>query len=454
MKTDFFFDVFRTNKDNQAIIWEDKSYDYTWLIKNIDLWKNKLEDLKIKNGAVTSIDASFSPYSIALLFALIEKRCIILPLYRPSISAKRKIFEISQAEFSFKVNDDDGEIKFNQLNRLATHKFYQILKKRKHPGLVLFSSGSSGEPKAAVHDFIPLLKKFKKKRKSLTTLNFLLFDHWGGLNTMFHTLANHGTLVCTENRTTRNVCRLIEKFNIELLPVSPTFLNLLLISESYKEFNLNSLKVISYGTEPMPKNVLTKLTEIFPNVTIQQTYGLIEVGVLRSKSENNESLWMKIGGEGYETRVVNSILQIKSDSAMLGYLNAPSPFTEDGWFVTGDEVEVKGEYFKILGRKSEIINVGGEKVYPTEVESIIHQMDNIAEVTVYGEKNSIVGNIVCAKVRLKKKQNQNEFSKQLKIFCQEKMKKYKVPVKIQLDNEKQYNYRFKKEKIMPKNLKI
>ena len=49
---------------------------------------------------------------------------------------------------------------------------------------------------------------------------------------------------------------------------------------------------------------------------------------------------------------------------MLGYLNAESPFTKDGWFKTGDSVEVKGEYIKILGRKSEIINVGGDKVYP------------------------------------------------------------------------------------------
>lgn len=71
---------------------------------------------------------------------------------------------------------------------------------------------------------------------------------------------------------------------------------------------------------------------------------------------------------------------------MLGYLNAPSPFTDDGWFITGDSVEVNGEYLKILGRKSELINVGGEKVYPQEVENIILELGNVREVTVYGEK--------------------------------------------------------------------
>ena len=108
---------------------------------------------------------------------------------------------------------------------------------------------------------------------------------------------------------------------------------------------------------------------------------------------------MRIGGEGFQTRIVDGILHIKAESAMLGYLNAPSPFTNDGWFVTGDSVVQDGQYLQILGRKSEIINVGGEKVYPAEVENVIQQMDGIAEVTVYGEKNPIVGNIVCARVR-------------------------------------------------------
>ena len=79
--------------------------------------------------------------------------------------------------------------------------------------------------------------------------------------------------------------------------------------------------------------------------------------------KNSNSLWVKVGGEDYKTRVVNGLLEIKAKASMLGYLNAKSPFTKDGWFKTGDKVKVNGEYIKILGRESEIINVGGEKVY-------------------------------------------------------------------------------------------
>ena len=146
-------------------------------------------------------------------------------------------------------------------------------------------------------------------------------------------------------------------------------------------------------------------------------------------------MWVKVGGEGFETRVVDGMLEIKAKSAMLGYLNAPSPFTEDGWFKTGDAVEVDGEYIKILGRKSEIINVGGEKVYPQEVENVIQEMNNVAEVTVYSEKNPIIGNIVCAKVRLTKDENKKSVISRLKKYSQKRLQNYKVPVKIKIVGE-------------------
>ena len=161
----------------------------------------------------------------------------------------------------------------------------------------------------------------------------------------------------------------------------------MLLSKSYLDFDLKSLKIISYGTEPMPKSTLALLNEIFPYVKLTQTYGLIELGVMQSKSKDNNSLWFKVGGLGYKTRVVDNMLEIKAESAMLGYLNAPSPFTKDGWFKTGDKVLQKGEYIKILGRESEIINVGGDKVYPQEVENVILEMEDVKDITVYGEKN-------------------------------------------------------------------
>ena len=129
---------------------------------------------------------------------------------------------------------------------------------------------------------------------------------------------------------------------------------------------------------------------------------------------------------------------------MLGYLNAPSPFTNDGWLNTEDRVEIEGDYIKFLGRRSEIINVGGKKVFPSEIESVINEIDNVAEATVYGEKNTIMGSIVCAKVRPQRKEDPAKFSLRIKKYCKDRLERFKIPVRITIHDNKQYSKRFKK----------
>ena len=306
------------------------------------------------------IEADFSPKAIALMLAMIEMKCIIVPITKSVKSKKKNFIQISESEKVISIDDND-QLTLANTSINADNEIYKQLRSTDSPGLVLFSSGSTGKSKASVHDFLPLLDKYKLKRKTLRTITFLLYDHIGGINTLFYVLSNCGLIVTIENRDPRSVLKVIDKCKVELLPTSPTFINLILISEAYKDYNLNSLKLITYGTEPMPETTLKKFNEIFPNIKLRQTYGLSEVGILSSKSEKSDSLWVKVGGDGFQTRIVNGMLEIKASSAMLGYLNAESPYTKDGWFKTGDLVEVKGEYIKILGRKSEIINVGGKK---------------------------------------------------------------------------------------------
>jgi len=446
MYIDYIFNVFKENKSDISIIWKGNKYSYKSLRKNIEKSILLIDSYRIKPGTVVALVGDFSPNSIALLLALIKKVCIIVPLSGSTNTSEKQLFDIARVEFSFIINEND-DITTEKFSQISDNEYYKLIREKEHPGLVLFTSGTTGEPKAAVHDFLALLEKFKLRRKALRTLNFLLFDHWGGLNTMFHILSNGGVVITTIDRNPENICKLIEKYKIELLPASPTFLNLMLLSGGYKNYDLSSLKIISYGTEPMPESTLKRLNKAFPGVNLYQTYGLIELGVMSSKSKKDDSLWVKVGGKGYKTRIVDGILHIKAKSAMLGYLNASSPFTDDGWFITGDEVLQKGNYIKILGRKSEIINVGGEKVYPQEVENVIQEMDNVAEVTVFGEKNSIIGNIVCAKIRLETNENKKQFIIKVKEFCRNKLETFKLPVKVLLSDENLHSSRFKKVRI-------
>lgn len=442
----FLKKTFELNAERDALVWQRQIYKYGNLLESLKYWSSHLTDAKIAENQTVALDADFSPNALALILALIDRRCIIVPLSNTVAAQKEEFYSIAQVEQIISLDDKDNvnNVSIVQNNQSLSNPLIKKLKERNHPGLILFSSGSTGKSKAALHDFVPLLDKFKTPRKTLKTLTFLLFDHIGGINTIFYTLANGGCAVTVKDRSPESVCQAVQDYKVELLPTSPTFINLLLLSEAWKRFDLSSLKLVTYGTEIMPAATLERFHRLFPNIKLQQTYGLSEIGILSSKSRNPDSLWLKIGGTGIEYRIVDRILQIKTPSAMLGYLNAPSPFTDDGWFDTGDEVETDGEYIRILGRTSEIINVGGEKVWPAEVENVLLTMQGVEDVAVIGRANPITGQMVQARVKLNTNESLSDFRKRMRQFCKDKLPPYKIPQQVILEDEGFHGNRFKK----------
>ncbi|MGD9732943.1 MAG: fatty acid--CoA ligase family protein [Desulfamplus sp.] len=442
----FLRQAFEKNSNQDALVWQNKIYKYGNLLESLEYWSSHLTDSNIAENQTVALDADFSPNALALMLALIDRRCIIVPLSNTVAAKKEEFYSIAQVEQIISLDDKDNvkSISIVQNNQTLSNPLINKLKERNHPGLILFSSGSTGKSKAALHDFVPLLDKFKTPRKTLKTLTFLLFDHIGGINTIFYTLANGGCAVTVKDRSPESVCKAVQDYKVELLPTSPTFINLMLLSEAWKRFDLSSLKLVTYGTEVMPTATLERFHRLFPNIKLQQTYGLSEIGIVSSKSRNPDSLWLKIGGTGIEYRIVDRILQIKTPSAMLGYLNAPSPFTDDGWFNTGDEVETDGGYIRILGRTSEIINVGGEKVWPAEVENVLLTMEGVEDAAVTGRANPITGQMVQVRVKLNTNESLSDFRKRMRQFCKDKLPPYKIPQQVILEDEGFHGNRFKK----------
>ncbi len=440
---DFLLQTFRAHHEQEALIWKDRVFHYGFLLQRLNEWNALLASEKIAAGTVVLVEADYSPNAVALLLALIAQACIVVPLTSTVDAKKAEFIANAEGEVAFAIDEHDN-VRITRLPNQAQHPHYQTLRQLGHPGLVLFSSGSTGKSKAAVHDFARLLEKFKRPRKQLRAITFLLYDHIGGVNTLFYTLSNAGCVVTVQERTPDAVLQAIAKHRVEILPTSPTFLNLILLSEAYRRYQISTLQMITYGTEPMPESTLKRIHEIFPRTQLLQTYGLSELGILRSKSKDSCSLWVKLGGEGFETKVVNGTLCVRARSAMLGYLNAPSPFDAEGWMNTGDVVETEGDYFRILGRNTEIINVGGQKVHPVEVESVLMQMDNLREVTVYGEKNPITGNLVAARVQLREPEDLLELKRRIQCFCRDRLPAYMIPARIEISANKQFSARYKK----------
>jgi len=439
---DFLRGVFRTHADDEAIIHHDRPSTYSRLAESVEEASGRLALWGAGPGSVVSLEADFAPDSIAHFLALVEAGAISVPIGPTSASRADELRALAQVERRVSVSEAGG-ITLEATGARANHPLYTQLREGRHPGLVLFTSGYTGEPKAALHDCTRLLAKYRTRRHRLRTLMFLLFDHIGGIDSMLQALSNASTVVVPDDRTPEGICRTIARHRVEVLPASPSFLTLMLLSEAHRRHDLSSLRYITYGAEVMPQSTLERLAREFPRVTLLQKYGLTELGTLRSHSRANDSLWVRVGGEGYRTRVVDGMLEILADSSMLGYLNAPSPFTPDGWFMTGDAVEVDGEYLRILGRASDLINVGGRKVYPGEVESVVQEVENVAEVAVFGERHPFTGQIVVARITLRHPEDERAVERRVRDQCRARLEAYKVPAKVLITAEPLHSVRQK-----------
>lgn len=437
--------VLRRYAPAEALVYRDRRVTFSELGERAHGFVETLERQGVERGSVVAVEGDFTPDAIAAFLALIGWPGIVVPLARTMPEPKRQQFaEIARVDWIVRTGDD-GRLALERRPPHDTHPLYERLRAAGHPGLVLFSSGTSGPSKAVVHDLERIGAKFTVPRPAFRTIPFLLFDHIGGVNTLLYALTSGSCLVIVEARDPETVLAAVARHRVDLLPTSPTFLRLLILSEAASRHDLSSLKVVTYGTEPMSEATLQRLHELLPGVELRQTYGLSEVGILRAKSRASDSLWVRIGGEGVETRIVDGILQIRSESAMLGYLNAPSPFTEDGFFITGDAVETDGRDIRILGRVSDLINVGGQKVYPAEVEDVLEEVPGVAEAAVYGEKNPLTGSIVCARVR-PAADSPPDLVSRIKRHCRERLQPFQVPVRVLLDEKLLHTERFKKRR--------
>lgn len=389
----------------------------------------------VKQGDVVAIIGDFNPSSILTLLRLIDLGVIVVPL---------TVETTHEHEYFFESAHVDVVIKNSIITRRShdgNHELIDLLKSKGHAGLVLFSTGTTGRPKAILHDLTSFLKRFETPRPTLRTINFLLFDHIGGINTLLHTLFNKGVVVAPESRTVDSILDTCRKHNVEVLPTTPTFLRMMLMSGAVPSKVPGCLKVITYGTERMDQPTLDDLCSLLPKVDFRQTFGMSELGIVRVKSEARDSLFMKVGGEGVETRVVDNVLQIRSQSRMLGYLNAPYPFDSEGWYDTKDVVETKDGYYKVVGRISDVINVGGLKFMASEVERVVLTFPGVSLVKATPKQNPITGQHVELLVQ---PSSEDAVDKDmLMLFLKDHLQSHMVPKRIRIESVS-VGHRFKR----------
>lgn len=380
---------------------------------------------EVRAGDVVALIGDFDPESILTLLNIIDKRAVIVPLTDDTRGQHEYFFDAAHVD----VVIERGSVR--RIPRDAPHPLIQHLRELGHAGLVLFSTGTTGRPKAILHDLTLFLRRFETPRPTQRTINFLLFDHIGGINTLLHTLFNKGVVIAPEARTVDSILSTIAAYEVEVLPTTPTFLRMMLMSGAVPDRIPDCLKLITYGTERMDQPTLTQLCELLPDIDFRQTFGMSELGIVRVKSEARDSLFMKIGGEGVETRVVDNVLQIRSQTRMLGYMNADSPFDAGGWYDTKDVVETKGDFYKVTGRIGEVINVGGLKFMASEVERVALEFSGVALVKAEARTNPITGQHV--ELSVQAAEGTEIDRKSLAAFLADRLPAHMVPRRVKVE---------------------
>lgn len=438
------FQIMETHATSPAIVAGGHEMSYAQLLAEVAHWRERLERDGVGESSVVGVHGEFSRATISLTLALIQARAIVVPFTTSVEDQVARLSAIAGLEAMYRLKPV-SEIEFGKSVVGAPNALIAQFRQRRVPGLVVFTSGSTGDPKGILHDLESVIEKFLTPRSPRKTILFLLMDHFGGQNTVLSSLAYGGTAVCLTSRAPREVLEVVAAARANLLPTTPTFLNLVLAAQSYRGLDLSCVRLVTYGTEVMPEATLRKLSTIFPAAQLKQTYGLSETGVLRSTSKSNDSLWMRVGGEGFETKIIDDVLWIRAKSNMVGYLNAPSPFDSEGWLCTGDRVEVDGDFIKVLGRKSEMINVGGQKVFPAEIEDVLLTAANVVDATAYGVKHLLMGSVVHARITLANPEPGDELTRRLRAYCAERLARFKVPIRFEIvEGTGHVSERFKK----------
>ncbi|MBR8838433.1 MAG: long-chain-fatty-acid--CoA ligase [Stigonema ocellatum SAG 48.90 = DSM 106950] len=318
------------------------------------------------------------------------------------------------------------------------------------PAAILYTSGTTGFPKGATLSHGNVISNMYSMnrccgmRPNDKILLFLPMFHCFGQNAILNSALNIcATIVLHRSFEPETVLTSVVDHNITIFFGVPTTFILLLDRASTRDLSSRYYFSAAAG---LPVEIARRWQEKFGEA-INQGYGLTETSPLASYNHHLKYKLGSIGSpiENVEMKIVNlddgyevapgdiGEIVIRGSNVMLGYWNRPSETAKvirDGWFHTGDigQMDDLG-YFYIVDRLKDMINTGGLKVYPAEVENVIYQHPSVAEVAVYGLPDVLMGEQVKASVVLKPDQMVAE--EEIIAFCHQRIAKFKVPSAVE-----------------------
>jgi acyl-coenzyme A synthetase/AMP-(fatty) acid ligase len=290
------------------------------------------------------------------------------------------------------------------------------------PFLILPTGGTTGTPKHVVHSVETLLSPYHlQERDPVRILTLYAADHIAGLDAFFQALHRGSTLVIPKARDAESIGNCIEKFAIDVLPATPTFLQFLILGGIASAHDLSTVKAIPHGAEPMPEALRERIQATFPNARLIHRFGMTELGALpvREDPQNPEALFLD--APGYSWKLIDGEIHIKGLTPFLGTLEGGPIDPENYWHATGDlgELNETGS-MRILGRREAMINVGGEKILPERVESLLLEHAKVRDVCVTAAPSPLTGQTVVAEVVFSGEANPMQLMRDIRTTARQK----------------------------------
>jgi len=292
--------------------------------------------------------------------------------------------------------------------------------------LTLFTSGTTGVPKKITHSLKSITKAVKVSEKNLQDVWGFAYNptHIAGIQVFFQALFNQNHIVRLFQLSKSEIFAAITTHKLTNLSATPTFYRLLIDPKN----SFSSLKRLTSGGEKFDENLRLPLQRMFPNAKILNVYASTEIGTLFAAE-----------GEIFTVKqhIQNFVKVVDEELYVAGELVGKSDDIKlvDGWFKTGDRVEIIALdplRIRFIGRVNESINVGGYKVFPTEVEELINSIPGVKRSLVYGKKNSVLGNIVLCDVE---RSDDSLTEPQILEFLGDKLQPFKIPRIIRFVDE-------------------
>ena len=282
----------------------------------------------------------------------------------------------------------------------------------------IYTSGTTGTPKKFLHSLSVLLRNIKISDKHKDDIWGFAYNitHFAGIQVFLQALMNQNTIVNLFNKNLSNADMLLKKYDCNCLSATPTFYRNFIFT--HKEEN-TKVKFVTFGGEKFENDLLIKAKNKFPFAKIRNIYASTEVGSLLSGLNDS----FKIPDHLKNLVKISAENHLMIHTSLLGNKNA-----DKDWYDTNDVVLLNADgSFKILSRDSDFINVGGYKVNPAEVESVILQVDGVLDVAVLSRENSVLGNILVANIRKDENYIESDLKKNILAVLKRELQNFKIP---------------------------